>query len=220
MAGVTTFDPAVDSALDTSIDRLDQRCLRRTPLRPSRHDAQRALRTLLAYLGEDPDREGLRETPDRVLRAYGEFFAGYQQDPAAVLAKSFDEIDGYSGAVIVRDIEFTSHCEHHMVPFVGRAHIAYLPQGRVVGLSKLARLVEVFAKRLQIQERMTAQIAQSLTAALQPRGVAVVVEAEHHCMSMRGVRKPGAKTVTTELSGVFEHDPQARAEILAQLRAG
>lgn len=214
---MTTFDPAL------STDRLanplgEDRCLRRS-LRPSRHDAQRALRTLLAFVGEDPDREGLRETPDRVLRAYGEFFAGYGQDPAAVLAKTFDEIDGYSGAVVVRDIEFQSHCEHHMVPFTGRAHIAYLPSGRVVGLSKLARLVEVFAKRLQIQERLTAQIAQSLDGALLPRGVAVVVEAEHHCMSMRGVRKPGAKTVTTELTGLFRDDPQARAEILQQLHA-
>lgn len=214
---MTTFDPAL------STDRLanplgEDRCLRRA-LRPSRHDAQRAIRTLLAFVGEDPDREGLRETPDRVLRAYGEFFAGYGQDPAAVLAKTFDEIDGYSGAVVVRDIEFHSHCEHHMVPFTGRAHIAYLPSGRVVGLSKLARLVEVFAKRLQIQERLTAQIAQTLDGALLPRGVAVVVEAEHHCMSMRGVRKPGAKTVTTELTGLFRDDPQARAEILQQLHA-
>lgn len=192
--------------------------LRLTTPRPSRLEALTAIRTLLRWIGEDPDREGLRETPDRVLRAHAELFAGYRDDPSAVLAKTFDETAEYNGAVVVRDIAVQSHCEHHMVPFVGRAHVAYLPQDRVVGLSKLARLVDGFARRLQIQERLTAQVATSLQEALQPRGVAVLIEAEHHCMTLRGVRKPGARTVTTHLCGVYEHDPALRAEILRELR--
>lgn len=185
---------------------------------PSREDAREAVRTLLSWIGENPDRDGLRDTPDRVLRAYGEFFAGYKQDPSQVLAKTFDEIAGYDGPVVVRDIEVQSHCEHHMVPFTGMAHVAYLPAKRVVGLSKLARLVESFARRLQIQERLTAQIADALQAELEPRGVAVVIEAQHHCMTMRGVRKPGATTVTTQVSGAFADSDAARAEILRELR--
>ncbi len=187
---------------------------------PSRGEALAAIRTLLAYLGEDPTRAGLLETPDRVLRSYAELFAGYRQDPAAVLAKTFDETADYNGAVVVRDIAVQSHCEHHMVPFAGKAHVAYLPAGRVVGLSKLARLVDVFARRLQIQERLTAQIATELQRALTPRGVAVVVEAEHQCMIMRGVRKPGALTVTSHVTGVYETDAGQRAEILRELRRG
>lgn len=192
--------------------------LRLAPPQPTRNEALAAVRTLLAWMGEDPDREGLRETPDRVLRSYRELFAGYREDPAAVLAKTFSETEGYNGPVVVRDIAVQSHCEHHLVPFAGRAHVAYLPQDRVVGLSKLARLVDGFARRLQIQERLTAQIATALQHALQPRGVAVVIEAEHHCMTMRGVRKPGARTVTTHLCGVYEHDALLRAEILRELR--
>ncbi|MEZ6037819.1 MAG: GTP cyclohydrolase I FolE [Planctomycetota bacterium] len=193
--------------------------LRAMTPRPSRHEALAAVRTLLSWIGEDPDREGLLETPDRVLRAYTEVFAGYREEPSHVLAKTFDETADYNGAVIVRDIAVQSHCEHHMVPFVGRAHVAYLPNGRVVGLSKLARLVDGFARRLQIQERLTAQIATALQGALQPRGVAVVVEAEHHCMTLRGVRKPGAMTVTQHLCGVYEHDRELRQEILRELRS-
>ena len=193
--------------------------LRAMPPRPSRHEALAAVRTLLSWIGEDPEREGLLETPDRVLRAYTEVFAGYREEPSDVLAKTFDETADYNGAVIVRDIAVQSHCEHHMVPFAGRAHVAYLPNGRVVGLSKLARLVDGFARRLQIQERLTAQIATALQDALQPRGVAVVVEAEHHCMTMRGVRKPGAMTVTQHLCGVYEHDRELRQEILRELRS-
>lgn len=185
---------------------------------PTQNEALAALRTLLRWIGEDPEREGLLETPDRVLRAYGELFAGYREDPRDVLQKTFDETAAYNGAVVVRDIAVQSHCEHHMVPFLGRAHVAYLPQDRVVGLSKLARLVDGFARRLQIQERLTAQIATALHEELQPRGVAVVIEAEHHCMTLRGVRKPGATTVTTHLCGVYEHDPALRAEILRELR--
>jgi len=192
--------------------------LRATASRPTRAQAADAIRTLLAWIGEDPQREGLVETPDRVLRAYEEFFAGYRQDPAEVLSKTFDETGAYNGAVVVRDIEVRSHCEHHMVPFIGKAHVAYLPGGRVVGISKLARLVNGYARRLQIQERLTAEVATSLMAALQPRGVAVVVEAEHHCMTMRGVRNPGAMTVTQHLCGVYEQDAELRAEIVRELR--
>lgn len=187
------------------------------PGRPQRADAVQAVRTLLAWIGEDPDRPGLLETPERVLRAYGEFFAGYGQDPEAVLAKTFDEVADYAGPVVVRDVEFSSHCEHHMVPFDGRAHLAYLPQGRVVGLSKLARLVEVFSRRLQIQERLTAQIAQALERVLQPRGVAVLIEAEHQCMTLRGVRKPGSTTVTSTCTGILRDDRMMREEVMALL---
>jgi GTP cyclohydrolase I len=186
--------------------------------RPARHEAEAALRTLLSWVGEDPNRAGLLETPDRVLRAYGEWFAGYRQDPAELLRKSFDELDGYDGPVVVRDIEVRSHCEHHMVPFTGLAHVAYLPRGRVVGLSKIARLVDAFAKRLQIQERLTAQIAQTLHGELQARATAVVIECEHQCMASRGVRKQGAKTVTTQLLGLWSENAIARGEILQQLR--
>lgn len=186
-------------------------------VRPTREDAHEALRTLLSWIGEDPTREGLLETPDRVLRAFGEHFAGYQQNPAELLQKSFEELDGYSGPVVVRDIEVHSHCEHHMVPFTGRAHVAYLPNARVVGLSKLARLVDAFAHRLQIQERLTAQIANTIHEALAPRAVAVVVACEHQCMATRGVKKRGATTITTQCLGLWESDAVARAEILRQL---
>ena len=165
--------------------------------RPSRDEAVTAIRTLLKWIGEDPDREGLIETPDRVLRAYSEFFAGYEQDPAAVLSKTFDESGSYNGAVIVRDIDVRSHCEHHMVPFIGKAHVAYLPDAKVVGISKLARLVNGFARRLQIQERLTAEVARTLMSSLQPRGVAVIIEAEHHCMTMRGIRNAAARLTVT-----------------------
>jgi len=184
----------------------------------SRKDALEAVRVLLAYIGDDPNRSGLLETPDRVLRAYGEFFAGYQQNPDVILAKTFDETSDYNGPVVVRDIIVQSHCEHHMVPFAGRAHVAYLPSDRVVGLSKLARLVEVYARRLQIQERLTAQVANELQQALRPRGVAVMIEAEHNCMTMRGIRKPGAKTTTYHVTGEFLKDATARAQILCELR--
>ena len=189
----------------------------RTKLAPTRTEALAALRTLLAWIGEDPQREGLRETPERVLRAYGEFFAGYGQDPTSILAKTFAELDGYDGPVVVRDIEVESHCEHHMVPFRGVAHVAYLPNGRVVGLSKLARLVQAFSRRLQIQERLTAQIAHTLQTELGARGVAVVIAAQHECMSTRGVRQRDATTVTTQVTGVWATDAVARAEILRQL---
>jgi len=176
------------------------------PRRPTREEAEAAVRTLLAWAGDDPTREGLLETPGRVTRAYGEFFAGYGQDARTILSKTFKEVGGYDDIVLVKDIPFSSHCEHHMVPFVGKAHIAYLPHDGVVGLSKLARLVEVFARRLQTQENLTAQIIDAINENLGPRGAAVMLEAEHMCMSMRGVHAHGAATVTHRFTGVFAED--------------
>ena len=171
--------------------------------RPTREEAEAAVRTLIAWAGDDPTREGLLETPARVAKAYGELFGGYGQDPKAVLAKTFREVGGYDDIVLVRDIPFYAHCEHHMVPFYGKAHIAYLPHDGVVGLSKLARLVEVFARRLQTQETMTAQIIDAINENLGPRGAAVMLEAEHMCMTMRGVRAHDVKTITHRFSGVY-----------------
>lgn len=176
------------------------------PQRPTQDEVEAAVRTLIAWAGDNPAREGLLETPARVARAYGELFAGYDQDPVAILQKTFKDVGGYDDIVLVRDIQFSSHCEHHMVPFVGKAHIAYLPHDGVVGLSKLARLVEVFARRLQTQENLTAQIVDAINDNLGPRGVAVMIEAEHMCMSMRGVRIHGASTVTHRFTGVFAED--------------
>jgi GTP cyclohydrolase I len=186
--------------------------------RPSRDEAEAAVRTLLRWAGDNPDREGLRDTPRRVVKAYEEFFSGYRESADEVLSKVFEEVEGYDDLVLVRDIPFTSHCEHHVVPFVGKAHIAYYPNGGVVGLSKLARLVEIFARRLQTQEAMTAQIAAAIDEALAPRGVAVMVEAEHMCMSMRGVMKQGSSTVTMQFSGVFRDDPAEQAHFYTLLR--
>ena len=175
-------------------------------IRPTREEAEAAVRTLIAWAGDDPTREGLLETPARVARAYRELYAGYGQDAGEILEKTFKDVGGYDDIVLVRDIPFSSHCEHHMVPFVGKAHIAYLPHDGVVGLSKLARLVDVFAKRLQTQENLTAQIIDSLNESLNPRGAAVMLEAEHMCMSMRGVRAHGASTITHRFTGVFAED--------------
>ncbi len=176
------------------------------------------MRTLLRWAGDDPAREGLRETPQRVVRAYEELFRGYHQDAAEALDRVFEEVEGYDDMVIVRDIGFTSHCEHHMVPFVGKAHVAYYPTEGVVGLSKLARVVEVFARRLQTQETMTVQIAEAIDAVLKPRGAAVLLEAEHMCMTMRGVQKPGTSTVTTQFTGIFRDDPTEQIKFFALLR--
>jgi GTP cyclohydrolase IA len=178
-----------------------------------------AVRTLLRWAGDDPDREGLRETPKRVVKAYEEIFGGYRQKPQEVLDRVFREVGGYDDLVLVRDIPFHSHCEHHMAPFYGKAHIAYYPTDGVVGLSKLARLVDIYARRLQTQETMTAQIIEAMNETLNPRGAAVYVEAEHMCMSMRGVRKHGASTVTTQFSGVFRDDPAEQAKFF-QLAVG
>lgn len=174
--------------------------------RPNRADAEQAVRTLIAWAGDDPAREGLLDTPERVTSAYGEFFAGYGQEPRDVVSRLFTEVGGYDDIVLVRDIPFSSHCEHHMVPFVGKAHIAYLPHEGVAGLSKLARLVEVFARRLQTQENLTAQIIDALNETVNPRGAAVMLEAEHMCMTMRGVRAHGVLTITHRFSGVFAED--------------
>ncbi len=180
---------------------------------PALLEAQEHIRSLLRYLGEDPTREGLLETPARVLRSYDEHFAGYKQDPADYLGKTFSDVADYDELVLVSDIEVMSHCEHHMVPFVGKAHVAYIPDGRVVGLSKLARVVDVFAKRLQVQEKLTAQIAGAIAQHLKPQGVAVVIQCMHFCMCYRGVRKPGSWTTTSKLHGVFLSDPAARMEL-------
>ena len=183
--------------------------------KPSREEAEAAVRTLLRWAGDDPDREGLLGTPDRVARAYEEFFAGYDADPIDMLSRTFEETDGYDEMVLLRDIDFQSHCEHHMVPIIGVAHVAYIPKSRVVGISKLARIVEAFAKRLQIQERFTMQIANSINDVLQPIGVGVVIEAQHQCMTTRGVNKPGVAMVTSCMLGTFREDPATRSEFLS-----
>jgi GTP cyclohydrolase I len=187
------------------------------PTRPSREAAEAAVRTLIEWAGDDPTRAGLRGTPDRVVRSYEEFFRGYETDPIELLQRTFDEINGYDEMVVLKDIRFESHCEHHIAPIIGKAHIAYLPDRRVVGISKLARLVEVYAKRLQIQEKMTAQIANTLSEVLQPKGVAVVIEAAHQCMTTRGVHKPGVSMVTSTMLGAFLNDPTTRREFLAMI---
>lgn len=187
--------------------------------KPTRAEAEEAVRTLLRWAGDNPQREGLLGTPDRVVRSYEEFFAGYQEDPVELLARTFEETDGYDEMVLLRDIRFESHCEHHMVPIIGRAHVAYLPRTRVVGISKLARVVEVYAKRLQIQEKMTAQIANSIDEVLQPLGVAVVIEAQHQCMTTRGVHKPGVSMVTSRMLGAFRDDATTRREFLAMINS-
>jgi GTP cyclohydrolase IA len=193
------------ATLDRSIDR------------PSREDVEEAVRTLLRWAGDDPGREGLIGTPGRVARAYEEFFSGYDVDPVALLERTFEETDGYDEIVLLRDIRLESHCEHHMVPIIGRAHVAYLPYRRVVGISKLVRVVEAYSRRLQIQEKLTAQIANTIQDVLQPRGVAVVIEAAHQCMTTRGVHKPGVTMVTSRMLGAFRDDPTTRREFLAMI---
>ena len=187
--------------------------------RPDIAEVEAAVRTLLRWAGDDPGREGLVDTPNRVARAYREFFSGYAQDPQAVLSATFEEAGDYDDMVLVRNIRFESHCEHHLVPIVGLAHIAYLPGKRVVGLSKLARVVDLYAKRLQIQERLTSQVADAIFDALQPRGLAVLMEAQHMCMTTRGVYKPGSTTVTQRLLGLYRTDAPLRKEVLAALRS-
>ncbi|BBK31706.1 GTP cyclohydrolase I [Stella humosa] len=190
--------------------------------RPTREEAEAAIRTLIGWAGDDVGREGLLDTPARVVRAYEEFFGGYRLDPVEILNRTFDETEGYDEMVLLKDIRFESHCEHHMVPIIGRAHVAYLPRSRVVGISKLARVVDAYARRLQIQEKLTAQIAQAIDTALQPLGVAVVIEAQHQCMTTRGVHKPGVSMVTSRMLGAFRTDPVARQEFMLAIggRAG
>ena len=185
--------------------------------RPSRDEAEDAVRTLLRWAGDDPSREGLLDTPARVVRSYEEFFAGYDVDPTELLKRTFEETDGYDEMVLLKDIRFESHCEHHMAPIIGKVHIAYLPKSRVIGISKLARLVELYAKRLTIQEKMTSQIANALNDILQPEGVAVVIEAAHQCMTTRGVHKPGVSMVPSRMLGAFRDNPSTRREFLSMV---
>ncbi|MFC4625051.1 GTP cyclohydrolase I FolE [Daeguia caeni] len=186
--------------------------------RPSREEAEAAVRTLLRWIGEDPEREGLLDTPSRVAKAYSELFSGYHENPEDVLGTTFEEVAGYNDLVLVRDISFFSHCEHHMVPIIGKAHVAYLPDGKVVGLSKIARVVEIFARRLQTQESITAQVANSIQRILKPRGVAVLIEAEHMCMAMRGIQKQGSSTLTTTFTGAFNEQPELQARFMTMIR--
>jgi GTP cyclohydrolase IA len=187
--------------------------------KPTRQEAEAAVRTLLRWIGEDPEREGLLDTPARVVKAYEDLYSGYRADPAAPLKRVFEEVGGYGDIVLVRDIEFHSHCEHHMLPFRGRAHVAYYPTKGVVGLSKIARVIDAFARRLQTQEALTAQVADTIDATLRARGVAVMIEAEHLCMAMRGVQKAGASTLTTQFTGVFRDDPAEQVRFLTLVRA-
>ena len=182
--------------------------------RPSRKDAEAAVETLIAWAGDDPSREGLAETPKRVIEAFEEFFSGYSGDPVEILSRTFEDVQGYDDLVMLRDIRIESHCEHHMLPIIGVAHVAYLPDGRVAGISKLARVVDIYAKRLQTQETMTAQIADALEQGLRPRGVAIMIDALHECMTTRGVRKPGTTTITTRFTGVFKTDPSYRERFM------
>lgn len=201
--------------MDASVNSPTNEANAASPRRPSRQQAEEAVRTLIAWAGDDPNREGLLETPARVAKAYGELFAGYDQNAREVLSRTFREVGGYDDIVLVRDIPFYAHCEHHMVPFFGKAHIAYLPHDGVVGLSKLARLVEVFARRLQTQETMTAQIIDAINENLNPRGAAVMLEAEHMCMTMRGVRAHGVATITHRFTGTFAEEREERDRFFA-----
>lgn len=187
------------------------------PRRPSRKQAEDAVSTLLRWAGEDPQREGLRDTPKRVARAYEDWFSGYQDDPVRFLQRTFEEVEGYDEMIVLRDIGFESHCEHHMAPIIGKAHIGYLPSSKVVGISKLARVVEAFARRFQVQEKMTAQIANCIGDVLKPKGVAVVVEAVHQCMTTRGIHKSGVSMVTSQMVGLFRTDARTRAEFLRMI---
>ena len=204
--------------LEPSLSRSSDPSQVRRLAKPTQQQAEDAVRTLIAWAGDDPEREGVLETPNRVIRAYGEFFAGYGQDPEQVLAKTFEDVAGYDEAVTLRDIPIESFCEHHMVPFIGKAHVAYLPDRRVVGLSKIGRVVDLYARRMQIQEKLTAQIAAAIDSVLCPKGVAVVIEATHQCMTTRGVRKPGTVTMTSRMIGHFRDNDAARQEFLAMIR--
>ena len=191
----------------------------RSPLSaPTRAEAEAAVRTLIQWIGDDPDREGVRETPRRVVKSFEEYFSGYGQKPEDILNKAFTETGGYDAPVLIRDIEMESRCEHHLAPFIGRAHVAYIPRGKIVGLSKIARLVDLYARRMQTQERLTAEIAKSLDKLLKPKGVAVMIEAEHYCMRLRGARKDDAITVTTHFTGAYRQDDDLREEFFLQVK--
>jgi GTP cyclohydrolase I len=193
------------------------RALRTEVARPDRADVEAAFRTIIRWAGDDPERDGLIETPARVARSFEEFFIGYAQDPVEILQKTFEEIEGYDEMIVLRGIRFESHCEHHMAPIIGQAWVAYVPSGRVVGISKLARVVEVYAKRLQIQEKMTAQIANTINDVLKPQGVGVIIKASHHCMTTRGVHKPDSDLVTSRMLGCFRDNPLTRQEFLSMI---
>lgn len=203
---------SVEGAVGPSADKFLVR-------KPTQEDAEAAVRTLILWAGDDPSREGLLETPQRVAKAYKELYRGYAEDPHGILDRVFEEVEGYQDMILVRDIPFHSHCEHHMVPFVGKAHIGYYPSKGVVGLSKLARIVDVYARRLQTQETMTAQIADVIEEALEPRGIAVLVEAEHMCMSMRGVQKQGSSTMTSQYRGLFRDDPAEQVRFFTMVKS-
>ena len=188
------------------------------PSSPTREEAEEAVRTLIRWAGDDPDREGLADTPERVARAYEEMFAGYREDPVAILERTFDEVENYSDMVMLRDVRLESFCEHHILPIIGKAHIAYMPAGRVVGVSKLARVLEAYARRLQIQEKLTSQVAHGINEALRPRGVGVVIEAAHECMTTRGVHKPGVAMVTRCMLGCFADDRDLQRDFLNMIR--
>ena len=207
----------MDAIIEGFKKRSERKILSKTE-RPSRQEAEEAVRTLLKWMGEDIEREGLIDTPKRVAKAYGELFSGYDQNPAEELGRTFEEVGGYDDMVLVQDIAFHSHCEHHMVPIIGKAHVAYLPDGKVLGLSKIARTVDIFARRLQTQENMTAEVAYSIDEALNPRGVAVMIEAEHMCMAMRGIKKQGSTTTTTCFTGQFRNDPAEQVNFMTMLR--
>jgi len=202
------------------IDEAEKQSAKKTGLmkKPSRAEAEAAVKTLIGWAGDDPTREGLIDTPDRVVRAYEEFFAGYEEDPDEVLTKTFEEVEGYDDMVMLRDIDLESHCEHHMVAILGKAHIAYVPTTRVVGISKLARVIEIYAKRLQTQETMTAQIAETINRCLAPQGVALLIEAKHQCMTTRGIKKPDVATITTQFTGVFKDDPRMEQRFMQMIR--
>ncbi|MGI9371877.1 MAG: GTP cyclohydrolase I FolE [Hyphomicrobiales bacterium] len=185
---------------------------------PTEEEAKQAVRTLIAWSGDDPDREGLLDTPKRVVKAYREFFSGYDEDPVAVLSRTFEEAGGYDDIVMLRDIDFNSHCEHHVIPFIGKAHIAYFPTDRVVGISKLARVVEIYARRLQTQETMTAQVSDAIEEALAPKGSAIMIDAVHQCMSLRGIQKRNVSTITTKFTGIFKEDVALQARFLELVR--
>ena len=202
--------------MKTQTRRLERVAVAQAPSeRPERAEVEQAIRTMIRWAGDDPTRDGLRDTPDRVARAFEEYFSGYAQDPTEILQKTFEEIEGYDEMIVLRGVRFESHCEHHMAPIVGRAWVAYIPQGRVVGISKLARLVDIYAKRLQIQEKMTAQIANTINDVLRPEGVGVIIKATHHCMTTRGAHKPGTDLVTSRMLGVFRDNPVTRQEFLS-----
>lgn len=210
--------PVEQVEMDATVRKLPDKMGTDPKDRPSRQEAEAAVATLIRWAGDDPDREGLLDTPARVVKAYEEIFSGYRNEPAEILSRTFGEVAGYDDIVLVRNIEFVSHCEHHMLPVIGKAHVAYLPAGRVLGLSKIARVIDSYARRLQTQEAMTEQVAAIIDAALTPKGVAVMIEAEHMCMSMRGIRTKGSTTLTTAFYGVFKSDKSEQARFLAMVQ--